>query len=366
MMMVLLMIGFSIPLVWLLFYYIYEFYLILWFLFSGKNPSQGGRSASRRRGCPAKGEEEAFAADSRWEAFEVTPEKGVCIRGHLLRGSDPAKVKVMVFAHGLGETQSSMLPQAAFVASLGWNCVLFDFRSCGRSSGSLSTMGCLEVRDLQAVMHFAAASFGKADEWVVWGQSMGAAAAAVASSKEVRLTGLILDTVYTSVMKVLRRKAENPCYFPKWARERLLQDMVETVERLCHFKITDCNPEYSLMRTTVPVLLLHGEGNRYFSPAMPHTIYQKRMEKSLRTRLYYVNAQADLPLSAYSSSPTAAKEAVRLFLAERSFPFESFSSLRSVGRFHGSQQAANPAAEPSTVHVCAMHPFESVDGRSGR
>jgi alpha-beta hydrolase superfamily lysophospholipase len=80
-----------------------------------------------------------------------------------------------ILFHGYGASKSSLLPDARVWNELGYSSLLVDFRGCGGSSGSETTIGFREADDVMAACRYAEGKLvdGKP---ILFGRSMGAAA----------------------------------------------------------------------------------------------------------------------------------------------------------------------------------------------
>jgi fermentation-respiration switch protein FrsA (DUF1100 family) len=108
-------------------------------------------------------------------------------RGELLSGwlaLLTPEAPVIILAHGTPGNRMSMLQRAAFLYKHGYNVLLFDFQSYGRSQGVISTLGMVESEDILAAISFLHGLPGTLHSKIgVLGLSMGATAAVLAASR---------------------------------------------------------------------------------------------------------------------------------------------------------------------------------------
>lgn len=215
------------------------------------------------------------------DTFEIEIEKHVTISGNLIKGSSN---KLVIFAHGFQGTRWDMTKYAQWFFEEGWNMVFFDFRTCGESTGKIGSLGGLEVRDLEGVVRWSRDRLGEQDKLLLFGESVGAAVCAVYSSRDESVSAVIADSIYSSALKEVRSKLLRTL-LPKWFVERVLIDVTGWIRFYPGYQISEMNPEYSLMRTSIPLLLVHGEADMQVPPSMPWTIFRKRRELA-PTRIY--------------------------------------------------------------------------------
>lgn len=86
--------------------------------------------------------------------------------------SDSAIGTVILF-HGHGGSKSSLIPEAEYMLSLGYNTLMMDFRAHGGSDGNICTIGYRESEDVKLAYEFIL-SKGE-PKIILWGISLGAA-----------------------------------------------------------------------------------------------------------------------------------------------------------------------------------------------
>ena len=61
---------------------------------------------------------------------------------------------MIILAHGTPGNRVSMISRAAFLYKHGYNILLFDFQSYGKSQGVMSTLGMVESEDILAAISY--------------------------------------------------------------------------------------------------------------------------------------------------------------------------------------------------------------------
>jgi pimeloyl-ACP methyl ester carboxylesterase len=121
---------------------------------------------------------------------------GIPLSGWYLGGGE-AKLSVAC-GHGLFRSRREVLDRAAFFRKEGYDTLLFDFRHHGDSGGERVTLGYQERLDFEAAIAFLHARRPE-NRIVIYGVSMGAAAALLAASETPRVAAVIVDSPFSSI-----------------------------------------------------------------------------------------------------------------------------------------------------------------------
>lgn len=110
----------------------------------------------------------------------------------------------IVFGHGYNRTRVEVLPEAAFAHGLGYNGLLFDLRHQGESGGTISTIGYQERLDIEGAVRYALGEEKAARPIILWGVSMGAAAALMAAAETPDAAAVISDSTFLNYPEMIR------------------------------------------------------------------------------------------------------------------------------------------------------------------
>ncbi len=204
-----------------------------------------------------------------FERVSVSSFDGLRLSGRWL----PAEhaVGTALFFHGwrsLAELDFSVA--AEFYRSLGLNLLLVDQRGQGKSEGTFMTFGVREHRDVQPWLEW----IGKqcpGKPVLLAGLSMGAATVLMAAADPMPDTvrGVLADCGFTTpkaiFTSVLRRR-----HLPA----RLILTPVNWLTRVvAGFDMEECSTLEAMRRTRLPVLLIHGEVDRFVPCEMSRENY---------------------------------------------------------------------------------------------
>ncbi|MBL8048723.1 MAG: alpha/beta fold hydrolase [Chthonomonas sp.] len=169
---------------------------------------------------------------------------------------NPEAKTVIILAHGYMMNMSEPSAVAAKLNERGYACLLFDFPGHGRSPNAVVTLGLREAEDVAGAVALAREKMPHA-KVVVWGSSMGAAATVLASPN-LKLDGMVLDSVYAELLQAaqgwwLFLGGKTLQFF---MRPTLIFARVLAKVRLKDGRVTE-----ALKKTDCPVLLMHGDAD---------------------------------------------------------------------------------------------------------
>ena len=139
---------------------------------------------------------------------------GIHLKGWWVPAPDAHGTVVLV--HGLNRSRIEMVRKVPFLHEQGWNALLFDLRHHGESGGSVRSLGWFEREDVRAASAFARTK--GSGPVVVWGVSLGAAAAALAAADDPSIAGLVCDSSYLSLPDTVRHHVQLFRHAAWWLR----------------------------------------------------------------------------------------------------------------------------------------------------
>lgn len=155
--------------------------------------------------------------------------------------------------------------------SQGCNIIAVDERAHCESEGKCLTFGILERRDVLSWIDYALERFGADTPIVLVGISMGAATVLMASNQPMpaNVKGIMADCGYTSPADIIAKVMKDMKLPPK-----LLMPFVRLGARIFgHFDLDEITAPQALSQTDLPVLLIHGEDDRFVPCEMSRRNY---------------------------------------------------------------------------------------------
>ncbi|GAC1431797.1 MAG: hypothetical protein NVS4B1_32980 [Ktedonobacteraceae bacterium] len=175
---------------------------------------------------------------------------------------------VIILTHGTPGNRVSMIQRAAFLYKHGYNILLFDFQSYGRSQGELSTLGMVESEDIVAaisyVQHFPKTRYSKIG---VLGLSMGATAAVLAAADSHSIVALVAESCPTDATRVPGDVPDD--------ESRTADQML--VEETYGVDITQARPVDVIQKLapTTALFFINGDADTVTPLAGMYSLYQK-------------------------------------------------------------------------------------------
>ena len=121
---------------------------------------------------------------------------GVTISAWLLPGKD--KKATIVYSHGLFRSRRELLKRAVDLWKMGYGALLYDSRNHGDSGHAKVSLGYYERLDAEAGIRFLRDEVRTDDRIVLFGISMGAAAALLATAETPEVAAVISDSSFLS------------------------------------------------------------------------------------------------------------------------------------------------------------------------
>ena len=156
------------------------------------------------------------------------------------------------------------------------NVLLIDERAHGRSEGRTISFGILERLDLPCWVDYAIRRFGDDVQIFLFGVSMGGATVLMASDLELpeNVKAIIADCPYANPLDVILCVGKGTS-FPGW----LIKPFAILSARIYGgFDLLETDAVRAVKNTKVPILILHGEDDRYVPCSMSESVAQANPE----------------------------------------------------------------------------------------
>jgi uncharacterized protein len=199
-----------------------------------------------------------FGADL--QDVSISASDGVHLRGWFASPAN-ANGDAVILLHGVGDNREGMGGFAELFLSKGYAVLLPDSRAQGESGGGFPTYGVKETDDVHGWFNWLAAQqhprciFGM-------GESMGAAILLQSVRVETRFCAVVAESSFASFRKIAYVRVGQFAGTGPWLGKIALRPAVELA--FLYGKITrgvyltDASPENAVVRSRVPILLIHG------------------------------------------------------------------------------------------------------------
>ena len=201
---------------------------------------------------------------------------GLRLHGRLLQ-QPGAKGTILLF-HGYRSSWvidfSIVLP---YYFTLGYNLLAVDERAHGESEGTYITFGVRERHDVATWAAYAAMHFGPEHPLILDGLSMGAATVLMASALDLpeNVRGIVADCPYTSAKDII-------CSFGRHINipMKLVYPFAKMSAKLFgHADLAQADALAAVKDAKMPILLIHGEDDRFVPCDMSRAIAAANREK---------------------------------------------------------------------------------------
>ena len=211
--------------------------------------------------------------ETEFEEVYITSYDGKQLFGRYFHVSDDAPLEIQF--HGYKSTSFRDYCGGSRLAHrLGYNELLIDQRSHGKSDGSTITFGIKERRDCLSWIEYALNRFGKDKRIILSGLSMGAATVLMANDLDLpdNVIGIISDCPYSSPKAIIKKVCKDMGYPPTLAFPFIALGAF----LFGHFNIYESSPVKAVRHAKVPILLIHGDDDRFIPCDMSREIHAAR------------------------------------------------------------------------------------------
>ena len=198
-------------------------------------------------------------------------EDGVQIKGWFI--PNPSSDKTIILMHGWGMNRGDVFKNTYFLHDLGYNLMYFDFRALGESGGTVSSIGYLEVKDLQAALQFLKDTRPFACEKIgLYGLSMGGMVAICEAAQNPEIKCVVAEASYYSFRRVVSRWAwvhNKVPYFP------LMPIVLHYMRRNLAANPERYSPKYNIPKIAPrPVFIIHGRYDNLVPAAQAKMLFK--------------------------------------------------------------------------------------------
>lgn len=205
-----------------------------------------------------------------YELVSVTARDGLHLVGRYYHFKDGAPVQILF--HGYrGNGRREFSGNNRLAENLGFNVLVVDERGHGKSGGHTITFGIKERYDCLAWANYVSERFGSEVPIILSGVSMGAATVLMASSLSLppNVAAITADCPYSSPGEIIRKVCGDVKLPPALAYPFVVVGALI----FGRFKLWETSPVKAVRQTSIPILLIHGEDDRFVPCEMSRKIY---------------------------------------------------------------------------------------------
>lgn len=198
-----------------------------------------------------------------YEEIVIKSYDGKKLQGYLYR-FNPNSKKVQIQFHGYkGNGRKSMGGFLKSAKENGFNCIVTDHRSHGKSEGHIVSFGIRERKDVKAWVNKAIELFGSDCEILLRGISMGGATVLMSLDMKLQnnVKGVISDCPFCApIDELLKTALETKTKLPPAPAKMML---ILAAAIWGHFNLLESSAESAVKKTNIPILLFHGNDDRF-------------------------------------------------------------------------------------------------------
>ncbi len=208
-----------------------------------------------------------------WLSKQKTEEVFITSDGLKLRGIflNQHSNKSVILIHGYCAKLEYRVQDAPFYFKQGFNVLLIDLRTHGKSEGKYITLGKFEASDLLKWIEFLnqKTNYSKI---VLDGVSMGGATVICASALDLpkNVSFAVADCSYTTMMELLRSTSKKYMLIPNWI---LLGVGEGFARRFGKFSLYKDGPIHSVKKSKIPILFVRGDDDKFIPPRMTDELF---------------------------------------------------------------------------------------------
>ena len=210
-----------------------------------------------------------------FETVYITSFDGLNLAGRYYHVKDGAPVHIQF--HGYkGWAYRDFCGGNKLARERGCNTLVVDQRAHGMSEGNTISMGINERFDCLSWINYICERFGRDVKIVISGVSMGATTVLMAAGLGLpeNVIGIIADCPYSSPKEIIMKVCSD-MKLP----ERLMYPFVRLGAKLYgHFDLEAADAAEAVCHAKVPILLIHGEDDRFVPCSMSQKIFERFKE----------------------------------------------------------------------------------------
>lgn len=190
-----------------------------------------------------------------YQNLDIEVEKGLILRGYLLKTLDPKPKGTIISVHGIGGYKEMALNLGQFLTQNGFNMLVFDQRAHGKSGGQYCTFGYYEKLDISKYIDTLQKLMP--DQHIgIYGASLGGAVALQALEMDKRLKFGIVESTFNTLENVVVEYGRD--YF-KFRSHWLARRVLTKSAVIARFEPFEIQPVRSCRNIEQPMFMAHGD-----------------------------------------------------------------------------------------------------------
>lgn len=218
----------------------------------------------------------------KFEEVYIKSYDGLKLYGRYYHYNDNAPLQIMF--HGYrANAERDFCGGSKFSRERGYNYIIVDQRAHGKSEGHTISFGLKERYDVLSWVNYAIDRFGKDTKILLYGLSMGSATVIMASGLDLpeNVKGIVADCPFSSPKDIIL-KVSDEMHLPK----ALMYPFIYLGAKIFgNLNINETTCEEEVKKTKVPILIYHGDDDRFVPHEMSEVIFEAN-KKMVRRELF--------------------------------------------------------------------------------
>lgn len=213
-----------------------------------------------------------------YEAVSFLSEDGITLKGWFVKPAHSHKPSpAIIICHGVGANKSDFTELAVSLSRRGYFVLLFDFRAHGESSGSRTSLGFHEQKDIVAALGFLKARSEINTKRIgIYGFSMGGSTAILTAAKTGAFSAIVVDSAFTSLRDQARDAITGFYHLPAFP---FLSLSILGYELYFQTRVDNISPVSVISKISpAPILIIAGEGDRLIPAENGRKLYAAARE----------------------------------------------------------------------------------------
>lgn len=215
------------------------------------------------------------SAELLFQEVSIQSRDDLCLTAHYYHNNNAAPIAICF--HGYRATGiRDFSGGVQILLKLGMNVLLVDERAQGCSEGHTITFGIKERYDCLDWINYVRKQYGEASLIMLYGISMGAATVLMAAGLSLpeNVKGIVADSPYDTPKEIICKVCRD-----MGLPDRIIYPFISFGARLFgHVHLSDCDVISAVKKTIIPILILHGEDDRFVPCEMSREIQKANPE----------------------------------------------------------------------------------------
>lgn len=190
------------------------------------------------------------------ESIVYESQDGLKLNALIIKADSVCQKGTIILVHGIRSYKERFIPVSKMITEKGYNVVLVDLRAHGQSEGKYCTFGNKEKQDVSCLIDALSQVPGLSRDYIIWGQSLGAAVGLQALSIDDRIRVGIIESTFSDYRQIVHDYSKKITqYVPVY----MVDYFICLSEWIGDFDADEIVPSEAAKEVYQPVLMVHGE-----------------------------------------------------------------------------------------------------------